>query len=400
MLWGERVRRRRALVGLVVAFCALDAALALVVLRSDDGAAAARTPLPLHPVASDFRPDDTGLTECSDARCFQQALGNVAFREGPKVALRLVNEIYGDGSDPTCHSVTHTIGAASLVRFAGNVTRTLGEGRPICWSGYYHGVLERSLVKVGSRKPADLARVSRTLCTDSRLTPWVIYGCLHGLGHGLMIATGLNLPISLEVCSRLERWWDRDACRGGVFMENVQSAYGFTSIFLRDDDPVYPCNWVPKGERRRCYQMVTSRILGTVGGSWERTAERCAEVESAFVAWCFRSFGRDASSRSGRDPAKIAELCAVARQYGHEAECVEAASYDVTANSTSGAKGRAVCDVVHSGVRAACYYGIGTVLARLTSTPSLREDHCEALTDDPRLVAECIRGGRENLPRA
>ncbi|HUG64978.1 MAG TPA: hypothetical protein VMK83_07155, partial [Gaiellaceae bacterium] len=59
---------------------------------------------------------------------------------------------------------------------------------------------------------------------------------------GLMIATGLNLPISLEVCSRLDRWWDRDACRGGAFMENMSSSYGFTSIFLKDDDPLYPCN--------------------------------------------------------------------------------------------------------------------------------------------------------------
>lgn len=400
MLWGERARRRRALVGLLVAFCALDAALALVVLRSDDGASAAQAPLPLHPVASDFRPDGTQLTGCSDAACFQQAFGNVAYRQGPGVALELVEEVYGNGADPACHRVTHTIGAASLARYGGNVTKTLGEGDPTCWSGYYHGVLERSLVKVRSRQPAALARVAKGLCADDRLTPWVVYGCLHGLGHGLMIATGLNLPIALDVCSRLTRWWDRDACRGGAFMENIQSSYGFTSIFLSDDDPVYPCNWVPTGEKRRCYQIVTSRILGTVGDSWERTADACAEVESAFVGWCFRSLGRDISNRSGRDPAEIAELCAIAREHGREAECVEAAAYDVTANFTSAEKGRALCDAVHSGVRPSCYYGLGVVLGRFRMTQPERVADCEALTDDARLVRECVRGGLENLPRA
>jgi hypothetical protein len=398
MLWGERVSRRRVLVGVLVVFALADAALAFAVMHGD-GSTPARAALPFHPVANDFRPDGTQLSQCVDEGCFQQALGNVAYREGPKAALELVNQIYGDGSDPACHRAAHTIGAASLARFGGNVTKTLGEGGPACWSGYYHGVLERSLVKTKSREPAVLANVSRGLCSDTTLTPWVVYGCLHGLGHGLMIATGLNLPISLEVCSRLDRWWDRDACRGGVFMENISSSYGFTSIFLKDDDPVYPCNWVPYGERKRCYQIVTSRILPSVGDDWERTARVCAGVENDFVTWCFRSFGRDASSRSGRDAAKITEICAIARPFGGEGDCVEAAAYDITANYTSAERARTFCEVVSADVRERCYYGLGIVLGRFTMTTEARVADCEALVSEAELAAACIRGGRENLPR-
>jgi hypothetical protein len=399
VLWGERFTRRRVLVGILVVFALADAALAFAVMQAD-GSTPARAALPFHPVATDFRPDDTQLGQCSDQGCFQQAFGNIAYRQGPKPALDLVDEIYGNGSDPACHRVTHLIGAASLARFHGNVTKTLGAGAPTCWSGYYHGVLERSLVKAKSRKPDVLAAVSRNLCSDTKLTPWVVYGCLHGLGHGLMIATGLNLPISLEVCSRLDRWWDRDACRGGAFMENISSSYGFTSIFLRDDDPVYPCNWVPYGEKRRCYQIVTSRILPLVGDSWERAAEVCSEVESDFVDWCFRSFGRDASSRSGRDPVEITELCSVARPFGGEGECVEAAAYDITANYTSAKRAVALCDVVGADVRDRCFYGLGIVLGRFTRTTEARVADCEALASEAELVAACVRGGRENLPRS
>ena len=227
------------------------------------------------------------------------------------------------------------------------------------------------------------------------MTPWIVYGCNHGLGHGLMIATGLNLPIALEVCSRLARWWDADACRGGVFMENISSSYGFHSTFIRDDDPIYPCNWVAVGDRRRCYQIVTSRILPLVDGDWERTAEICAGVESGFVDWCFRSFGRDASSRSFRDSEKITELCAITRPYGREGDCIESAASDVTANFTSGDRGGELCDVVGSAVRARCFYGVGSVLGRFRMTPAARIADCEGIAaGQPSYVAACVRGGQ------
>ena len=390
--------RRRVVVGLLVAFAVADGVLAAAVMHAD-GAAPARAAVPFHPLVTEFRPDDTQLNECMDAACFRQAFGNIAYREGPKAALELVDNVYGDGSDPACHGVTHLIGAAALARFHGNVTKTLSEGQPMCWSGYYHGVLERSLVRTRSREPAALASVSRKLCADESFTPWVIYGCLHGLGHGLMIATGMQLPVSLEVCSRLNRWWDRDACRGGVFMENISSSYGVTSTFLKEDDPVYPCNWVQHGEKRRCYQMVTSRILPLVGDDWQQTAEICSEVEADFVNWCFRSFGRDASTRTGRDAEKIAELCAIARPFGGEGDCVEAAAYDITANDASVERSSAFCERMHSGVQERCYYGVGIVLGRFQVTRSARVADCEALVSQAELVAACVRGGRENLPR-
>ncbi|HUG64977.1 MAG TPA: hypothetical protein VMK83_07150 [Gaiellaceae bacterium] len=151
--------------------------------------------------------------------------------------------------------------------------------------------------------------------------------------------------------------------------------------------------------KKRCYQIVTSRILPLVGDDWERTAEICAGVESDFVVWCFRSFGRDASTRTGRDPEQVAELCVITREYGGEGECVGAAAYDMTANFTSAERARDLCETVHSGVREDCYYGLGTVLGRFRMTAEARVADCEALVTKPEIVAACVRGGRENLPR-
>jgi len=400
MLWGERVTRRRALVGLLVAFALADVALAIAVLGGTGSAAATPVALPFHPVAGTFVPDDTQLGECTDERCFRQAFGNIAYKEGPGPAFALIDEVYGSGASTACHPVAHAIGAASLARYGGSVARTFAEGQATCWSGYYHGVLERSLVNVKSRQPDVLAPVARRLCREaSDMTPWIEYQCLHGLGHGLMIATGLNLAISLEVCSRLDRWWDRDACRGGVFMENISTSYGVRSLWLRDEDPVYPCNWVALEAKLRCYQMVTSRILPLVGDDWERTAEVCSKVERAFVSVCFQSFGRDASSRSERNAAATIETCAIARRYGGEGDCITAAARDVVSNFMSGERALALCRSVSNALASPCYEGIGAVMGRFRKTAAARVADCRALTTSEPLVEACLRGGRSTLPR-
>jgi hypothetical protein len=399
MLWGERARRIRALLMLLVLFALADLAFAVIVMRSDGGSTALAAPLPMHPIVGSFVPDDTRLGDCSDPRCFQQAFGNISYSEGPKAALALANRLYDQGNDPACHRVSHFIGAAALVRFDGNVARALAAGDATCWSGYYHGVLERALVKAKSLEPAALAAVARPLCSSRGVRPIVLYGCFHGLGHGLMIATGLSLPISLDVCGRLRRWWDRDACRGGVFMENLSTSYGFHSVWLKADDPIYPCNWVTHAEKRRCYLNVTTRILPFVDDDWNKTAATCARVEHDFVDECFQSLGRDASNRSGRDPQEIAEHCALARPFGYEGSCVQSASYDITTNFTSAARSRELCGVVDPAVRRQCYYGLGYALARFRATPEARAADCRGLTGEPEYVAACVRGGIENLPR-
>jgi hypothetical protein len=391
------------LIGLVTAFVLVDAVLAAIVFGQGGAPKPTVTQdlaLPLHPVAGTFVPDDTQFAQCGDERCFQQALGNVAYREGPGAAFALVDDVYGSGASPACHRAAHAIGAATLARYDGNVAETLAKGASTCGSGYYHGVLERSLVAVTSRTPAALARVARRLCTGAKsMTPWIAYQCLHGLGHGLMIGTGLQLPTSLTVCKRLSTWWDRDACRSGVFMENLSSSYGVVSRWLRDDDPVYPCNAVEREAKRRCYQMVTSRILPTVGNDWEKTAEVCAGVEHDFVFMCFRSLGRDASAWSDRDPDETAERCGVARPYGREAECVFGASQEIAANFTSGRRAAELCDVVDLGLRDECYTGIGSVVGRLRKTERAREADCRGLTGVAAYVEACLAGGRNSLPR-
>ena len=197
----------------------------------------------------------------------------------------------------------------------------------MCWSGYYHGILERAFAGVSEE---ELPAVSRRLCSSDqvRTSDFVAYQCVHGLGHGLMIYTSYDMPLSLETCDALSTGWDQTSCTGGVFMENLQTSYGTRSKWLRDDDPLYPCPTVAERHKLYCYLMVTSRILDVVGGDWQQTVDWCRKAEEGWVETCFQSLGRDASGRSLQDPPEIIRICSLAGDMTDE--CLFGAARDIT----------------------------------------------------------------------
>jgi hypothetical protein len=349
-----------------------------------------------HPIALRFKPNNTKLSACrpGDQTCLEQAFGNIAYYRGPKVAVALVSKMYPGGAEPSCHRIMHKIGAASLTRFHGNIARTFAAGSSFCWSGYYHGVLERAFQDVKSYDAKTLGAKARTICrsTQIKADSWLAYQCLHGLGHGLMITTGYQLPLSLKVCRQLAGAWDQTSCKGGVFMENFVTSYGGQSPWVRDRDPLYPCDRVAQQDKYTCYQQATTRIIRVVGLHWDKIAKVCAGAEKAWVSICFGSFGQNASALSYREPPKTARICAIARPYGGEATCIAYAAEDMAGTYSSGKQAAVLCNLTTGKVRASCYQGIGRIMRYLRPNHARRLAECQAITHVAADVAECVRG--------
>ena len=336
-----------------------------------------------------FRPNTQRLEGCLDADCRRQAFGNVAFREGPKPALALFAKRLGeDAVEADCHRIAHTIGAASLQHYDGDVGKALADGNGICASGYYHGLLEWKLAGV----PKDeVASVARTVCdqTRSRSSSFVYYQCVHGLGHGLMLYTLYDLPGALRLCHRLATDFDRVSCSGGVFMENQQSSYGITSPWLRKDNLLYPCGIVSQADKTYCYLLVTSQILPRVRWDWKKTADWCRRSEEGFVELCFQSYGRDASGSSRQNPAKTRALCANAGS--GEEECIFGAVRDILNTDPADVGARRLCELAKPAHRAYCAYGIGSIVAVKHTSEFAKQQDCRRLAPGP-LYADCLRG--------
>jgi mono/diheme cytochrome c family protein len=339
-----------------------------------------------------FKADNTTIQECEHSSkpfCFRQAFGNIAYRDGPDKALALLatddqsmSSVHGD-----CHQIAHWIGHASLAHYHGNAAEALAHGAMTCFSGYYHGVIERSFA--GLPRSEVIAK-ARRLCSASGITKeqFLIYQCVHGLGHGLMIYSGDDLPWALRACHQLLNDYDRISCTGGVFMQNLDTTM-IASRYLKKKNPIYPCTIVGQADKLYCYLMVTSRISTVDGYNWRKTAAWCRRVEKGWVATCFQSFGRDASGFSRYVPAKTVRLCAYAGS--EEDQCLYGAARDYGSNYAGGKQASEVCNLSSARYRAHCFEGIGTILGGLNRSSAQRRSACDEVTP-PRYRADCYRG--------
>ncbi len=342
-------------------------------------------------VAKPFAPDATRLSDCTDAKaaCLEQAFGNLTFGEGPKAALgELETALRSNRAvQADCHRIAHRMGSAALSRFHDRVAPAFVAGSPICASGYYHGIIERAFL---GQPTARLATVARQLCSDPQINAqrFLAYQCIHGLGHGLMIYSGYDLPQSLHTCDELRTGFDRVSCSGGVFMENFNSSYGVTSKYLRTSDPIYPCNAVVERHKLYCYLLVTANILRVTNNDLKATADACMRSERGWISTCYESFGRDASGMAGKDARRALASCGLAA--AHESDCIYGVAREIVNADAAGARGGRFCAQVPARHRERCLSGVGSVLASLEPTPRALRAACREVSRGH--AGGCLRG--------
>jgi hypothetical protein len=333
-----------------------------------------------HPIAGTFAPNDVRLASCGrqEYSCLEQGFGNVAYARGPRVALTLFDErlVTDKDVEVDCHRIAHTIGSAAFARFHGDVAKTFSRGSATCASGYYHGVLERAFVGVQTK--AELASVARSLCDAAgiRARSFLDYQCEHGLGHGLMIQTGFDLPLALSLCAQLQTGWDGVVCSSGVFMENGNARFGFRSSWLKDDDPLYPCDVVKARDKRSCYARASTRVLELNGSDFDAAAAKCASAGSRWGRYCFRGYGRDAAAAVRFDVAKTLSLCNLAGRNRNECLYGAARTFADNFGSSGLDHAAALCARAPVSGREACVRGIGLFVGLVDPTDQARRRTC------------------------
>lgn len=315
------------------------------------GPAAAKTPTS---PANGLPPPPTNCAQ--DFDCYQTYYQGLVKSFGVAAAFTQLKLQYPSNSyvQAQCHPLTHIIGQAAVTLYS-SVSEAFLHGDSYCWSGYYHGVMEGVVAKVGRANfPAGL----NTYCADipgKDKYSFDYFNCVHGLGHAVMDYTTDELFNSLKMCDGLSGDWEKTSCYGGVFMENViiDNKNHFTK-FLKPDDLLYPCDAVDQPYKQQCYIMQTSYALKENGGNFQATFSLCQKADSGFEATCDQSLGRDASSRSNYNIIGIKNICLMGQNSAQQTGCVVGAVKDVISFYHSEAQAKNLCAALPQDLQDIC----------------------------------------------
>ncbi|HEV2150188.1 MAG TPA: hypothetical protein VGR37_22510, partial [Longimicrobiaceae bacterium] len=353
--------------------------------------------------------------------CYDAMLLATLRAQGVRPAMEALNAVVARDRDVArdAHVYAHGIGIAA---FAG--AERVGESFAACTpehqSGCYHGVVQAYFMDARRSGGEVSAEAVNALCRDHRAEgrTWLQFQCAHGMGHGLVMFHGHDLPTALKGCDLLDSGFERETCYQGAFMENAvnammphhpaaELAHGAhgggahahhgagagppTFKALDPDDLLYPCTVVEERYWSACYSMQTSVILHFTGQDVARTARECLRVPERMRSTCFVSLGRDISGMTVQNRAESRRRCAAVPDPADRAWCHVGAATNMLNVTSRAEDGVAYCrELPDTEDKARCYESVGTQLRVLASGEAEREEACR--TVEAGYVDACRRG--------
>jgi hypothetical protein len=345
-----------------------------------------------------------------DARrsCYSDLLSQRLTKHGVADAVKTLDELATGDPEVAehAHEYAHGIGIEAY-GLSPDIVATFAACGDGYSSGCRHGVIQayfESRHEVTQPEVEALCQPFKS-ATASR---WVLFQCVHGMGHGLTMFRGHDLPHALTDCDLLSDSWDRESCYGGAFMESVINAtaphhpatqlaahhhhMAATAFKALDPaDPLYPCSIMADKYLHACYQMQTSVMLNLNHGDMADAAKSCEGAPSDVRPVCFQSLGRDITSYTARDPQKSADMCDKARAPYRPACYFGAAKALVDWTATTESAFAFCRIVIETPGGPTCYQALGEEIATLLATAPEREEQC-LRAQEPKAVDACRRG--------
>jgi hypothetical protein len=198
-----------------------------------------------------------------------------------------------------------------------------------------------------------------------------------------MFVTEMELFESLKLCDTLPDQQHKERCYTGVFMENSSSSTSFdhASIYIKKDDPFYPCNSLEEKYLAFCWQYQSSYFSIISNQDWVKVANLCLQIPAKYQDRCFRTIG---TNQVGFTPSLLVmkEDCGLIPSLHFENICVEGVisslSYRFVGDSQ---KMSEFCSLVNSENKESCYRQMGTSLLDWSVDKALAKKECNKIPD-------------------
>jgi hypothetical protein len=372
--------------------------------------------------------------------CYAAALDERLASGGPAPVLQLLDRLAALDPDVRRHGhfYAHRIGISAL-KSPGEVGRVFATCTPAWESGCYHGVIQSYFIATQRNGGGVTAERVEALCGDYRgKRSDLLFQCTHGLGHGLAILHGHDLPQALGSCDLLSRQPEREMCYAGAFMESLVNATHPHSVPAADKarsgakaketpaaahsghgaherhgpagagaapakppfqalDPAdlhYPCSRMDEKYLIACYTIQTSAMLHHSGRDVGRAATECGRAPEKARSTCFVSLGRDVSTIAINDNPQAVRLCWLAEK-AFRPDCHRGVALSIVNMRAAPADAIPYCRAVSEPEsKRSCYVAVGLQALALPDGRARQEQACGLA--EAEMVGLCL--GRPASP--
>lgn len=308
-----------------------------------------------------------------------QTLGYFAANEGyPEVYAR-------------CHEVTHYLSRLEYEKL-GSIARVYAQCDSTCHGGCYHGTMEAFLKEKEAQFGNNLSSEFAKVCGSPKdyRKPLEFNECLHGMGHAAMFITEMELRQSLALCDGFTNQDQKERCYSGAFMENSSSSTSndHRSIYLKADDPFYPCTVLEEKYLPLCWQYQSSYFSIVSGQDFRKVALMCLQIPAQYQDRCFRTIGTNqvgftSSLERMRDncnlmPNQFINTCVVG--------VISSLTYRFVGDTQ---KMIDFCLIVKAESRESCYKQIGTGVLDWVTDRGMAKKECSKIPD-PQGLDWCL----------
>jgi hypothetical protein len=206
-----------------------------------------------------------------------------------------------------CHAISHDLGHQALELAGGKPGKALTVRNDVCGGGFTHGVIEDALAS--SKDPGrDLLKIC---------APEQDGSCFHGVGHGVMFATGLDVARSLDLCDLAPKEILSVRCGEGVFMQLFSADVAGGHAAGKGSDPQTvdtaraTCAGVRMPYAGSCWFYAPTLWLAETPDDFAGAMQWCAEASSNFgQQLCAKGVGSRTIKYHPDDPTIGARVCA------------------------------------------------------------------------------------------
>lgn len=206
--------------------------------------------------------------------------------------------------------------------FGGKIYEKEGiKGIAICDDAFKWGCFHGFFGKAFSDKGIKLLYEAQKECLKHNNNSVLNNGCLHGIGHGIMVMEGYDLNglnSSLKDCELLIDNFQVMTCAGGVFMEYNDGLLSpqkdpdqLTSLRLfQKDDPYMPCSEAESKFQPICYKKWSIWLWQVFDGNIQTLIPLCKKVINKINRnSCFSGLGEVAMGFRDADVSNLIKFC-------------------------------------------------------------------------------------------